>query len=264
MHAQTPDYDKTFFDDYSHLQPQADRMGGTNLRYIAPGALAKLAKYNAVMVDEPEVLISAQSDYKGAKPTDLQAMADAMRAGAITRLQAGGYKVVDKPGPDVLYVRAALTDVELTNKRRRLLQYTPAGAVLKFGTDMLKNVMQKYDIMNMVFQVELVGSESKEQIGQYVMIRGGSGAPAPHPLGNAEASANEQRGPMRSTAQPERRSLTQAQSSSRWSRQKAEVSASSMRHCPSRILHGVARPPQGGREGRPAAPPACSHSQACA
>lgn len=177
LHAQIPEYDKTFFDDYSNLQPQADRMGGTNLRYIAPGALAKLAKYNAVMVDEPEVLISAQSDYKGAKPTDLQAMADAMRAGAITRLQAGGYKVVDTPGPDVLYVRAALTDVELTKKPRRLLQYTPAGAVLKFGTDMLKNVMQKYDIMNMVFQVELIGSESKEQIGQYVMIRGGSGAP---------------------------------------------------------------------------------------
>jgi hypothetical protein len=31
--------------------------------------------------------------------------------------------------------------------------------------------------MNMVFQVELVGSESKEVIGQYVMIRGGGGTP---------------------------------------------------------------------------------------
>ena len=47
--------------------------------------------------------------------------------------------------------------------------------------------------------------------------------------------------------------LLQAQSYSRWSRQQAEVSASSMRHCPSRMLRGVARPPQGGREGRPAA-----------
>jgi hypothetical protein len=177
VQAQIPEYDKTFFDDYSHLQPQADRMGGTNLRYIAPGARAALAKYNAVMVDEPEVLISAQSDYKGAKPTDLQAMANAMRNGATTRLKAGGYKLVDAPGPDVLYVRAALTDVELTKKKRRLLAYTPAGAVVHFGTDMLKNVMQKYDIMNMVFQVELVGSESKQVIGQYVMIRGGAGAP---------------------------------------------------------------------------------------
>jgi hypothetical protein len=49
--------------------------------------------------------------------------------------------------------------------------------VLKFGTDMLKDVMQKYDIMNMVFQVELVGSETKEEVAQYVMIRGGAGAP---------------------------------------------------------------------------------------
>jgi Protein of unknown function (DUF3313) len=177
VQAQVPEYDKTFFDDYSRLQPRADRMGGTNLRYVAPGALAALAKYNAVMVDEPEVLISAESDYKGAKPTDLRAMAEAMRTGAVARLKAGGYKVVDAPGPDVLYVRAALTDVQLTKKKRRLLQYTPAGAVLKFGTDMLRDVMQKYDIMNMVFQVELVGSESKEVIGQYVMIRGGSNAP---------------------------------------------------------------------------------------
>ncbi len=175
--AQLPDFDKTFFDDYSHLQPRVDHLEDIDLRYVAPGALAKLAKYNAVMVDEPEVLISAQSDYKGAKPEDLQAMADAMRSGATARLKARGYNVVDTPGPDVLYVRAALTDVQLTKKRRGILAYTPAGAVLKFGTDMLKNVMQKYDIMNMVFQVELVGSESKELIGQYVMITGGDKKP---------------------------------------------------------------------------------------
>jgi len=175
--AQLPDFDKTFFDDYSHLTPLQDRLGGTDMRYVTSGALQKLAKYNAVMVDEPEVLISAQSDYKGAKPEDLQAMSDAMRSGAVARLKAGGYNVVDAPGPDVLYVRAALTDVQLTKKRRGILAYTPAGAVIKFGTDMLKNVMQRYDIMNMVFQVELVGSESKEQIGQYVMIRGGNDKP---------------------------------------------------------------------------------------
>ena len=95
--AQIPEYDKTFFDDYSHLLPRVDTLGGTDLRYVAPGALAKLAKYNAVMVDEPEVLISAQSDYKGAKPADLQAMATAMRTGAVVRLKVGGYNVVDAP-----------------------------------------------------------------------------------------------------------------------------------------------------------------------
>src|SRR5580765_6037885 len=131
VRAQLPEYDKTFFDDYSHLLPRADTLGGTDLRYVAPGALARLANYNSVMVDEPEVLISAQSDYKGAKPTDLQAMANAMRTGAVARLKAGGYNVVDAPGPDVLYVRAALTDVQLTKKRRGILAYTPAGAVIK-------------------------------------------------------------------------------------------------------------------------------------
>ena len=51
--AQLPDFDKTFFDDYSHLTPLQDRLGGTDMRYVTSGALQKLAKYNAVMVDEP-------------------------------------------------------------------------------------------------------------------------------------------------------------------------------------------------------------------
>jgi hypothetical protein len=73
-------YDQTFLTDYSKLTPrQSDK--GTEWIYLAPGAKQKLAKYSAVMVDQPEVMISPQSEYKGAKPDDLAAVANMMRDG---------------------------------------------------------------------------------------------------------------------------------------------------------------------------------------
>lgn len=102
--AQTATFDKTFLSDYSKLQPKTNATGGTELLYVAPGAQEELSKYNGVMVDEPEVLISPLSDYKGAKPDDLKAMAEAMRSGASSRLKSGGYNVVDAPGPGILYI----------------------------------------------------------------------------------------------------------------------------------------------------------------
>ena len=62
-------------------------------------------------------------------------------------LKAGGYGVVESPGPNVLYIRAAITDLMLQRKKRRLLAYTPIGFVLKAGADAMRDMMEKYDIM---------------------------------------------------------------------------------------------------------------------
>src|SRR5450432_153754 len=91
-------YDQTFLDDYTKLvaTPLKNNMG-TDLVYLHPGALEKLGKYTAVMVDEPEILISPNSDYKGAKPSDLEAIAELVRKDVDEALKAGGYGVVEAP-----------------------------------------------------------------------------------------------------------------------------------------------------------------------
>ena len=171
--ASAQDYDKSFLTDYTKLQAKPAGTGGTELMYIPPGVFERLVKYNGVMVDQPEVLVSPQSDYKGAKPHDLAAIAELLRSGLAGQLTAGGYRVVDAPGADVIYIRMALTDLSLKKKKRGLLAYTPVGFVVKAGADAVKDMMDKYDIMSMALQAELVDSQTNEVLAEIVAVRGG-------------------------------------------------------------------------------------------
>ena len=64
--------------------------GGVDLIYTAPGAFERLGKYRGVVVDQPEIWIDEDSDYGGAKPDDLKAIADLLREALTDRLKGGG------------------------------------------------------------------------------------------------------------------------------------------------------------------------------
>jgi hypothetical protein len=85
----------------------------------------------------------------GAKPENLVAVAELIREGLSARLVGGGYNVVDAPGPNIVYLRIALTDLYLKKKKRKLLAYTPIGAVAKAGADIVREMMDKVDIIEM-------------------------------------------------------------------------------------------------------------------
>lgn len=160
-----------FLDDYSKLEPVKSQYG-TELIYVAPGGFKRLAGYTAVMVDQPEILFSADSEYRGMKPEDLQALASAMREVVKERLAAGGYHVVERPAPEVVYLRVGLTDLFIKKKKRKALAYTPVGAVVKAGKDLVKETLDKVDIIEMTLEVEYVDSSSGDVIGAFVSKRG--------------------------------------------------------------------------------------------
>lgn len=164
-------FDRTFLSDYTKLQAKPTAKG-TEYIHISPGVLERLGQYNGVMVDQPEVLISPQSDYKGAKPEDLSAIAAMMRETLSQQLTSGGYYVVQAPQADVIYIRLALTDLKLKKKKRNILGYTPVGFVVKAGADMVRDMMDKYDIMGMTLQAELTDSKTNEVLGAVVAERG--------------------------------------------------------------------------------------------
>ena len=150
-----------FLSDYSKLKP-VKSAAGDELVFVAPGAYERAVGYKAVMVDQPEILFSADSEYRGMKPEDIAELASIMRTVAKERLEERGrYKVVEQPGPDVLFVRMALTELYLKKKKRGVLAYTPVGAVAKLGTDALKETLSKIDIIEMTFEAELVDSTSR-------------------------------------------------------------------------------------------------------
>jgi hypothetical protein len=166
-------YDKTFLTNYDLLKPRAGAAGQPgDLAYIAPGALKRLTAYKAVMVDQPEILFSPDSEIKGMKPDDLKALSEALRDTMSGALAEGGYSVAQQPGPGVLYIRVALTDLVVKKKKRGLLAYTPVGAVIKAGSDLVREAFNKVDFIELTFQAELVDSVSNDVLAALVAERG--------------------------------------------------------------------------------------------
>lgn len=95
-----------FLSDYSKLQPVPNGDGAE--RYLDPNQNWK--QYNKVMLDRIRVWYKNDADYKGIDPTELKALTDYFQ-NAIVKALGPNYPVVTKPGPDVLRVRVAITDL---------------------------------------------------------------------------------------------------------------------------------------------------------
>jgi hypothetical protein len=146
--------------------------GGVDLIYSPDGAYARLAQYTKLMIDQPEIWIDRDSKYKGAKPDNVKAIADLLREGISSNVISRGYEVVDEPGPEVLYIRLALTDLYLKKEKRGILAYTPQGAIVKLGVDQFRDMMSKVDIIELALQAEFLDSLSEEVVAALVIKRG--------------------------------------------------------------------------------------------
>ena len=95
-----------FLDNYDDLGP--GRKGGVNLIYLKEGVDFK--KYNKIMMDHVVFFFNKNSKYKGVHPDTLKELANAFHE-AVAEALEGAYPLVDTPGPDVMRVRVAITDV---------------------------------------------------------------------------------------------------------------------------------------------------------
>ena len=124
--------------------------------FLVPNAIQRFADYNSVLVDQPEIFIAADSKYKGAKGDQLKALADVARLSTIERLEAGGFAIATEPGPNVLYMRWAITDLYLQKKKRGFLSYTPIGMVVHATKSAaVRDLWKKIDIAELSMEIEL-------------------------------------------------------------------------------------------------------------
>ncbi len=151
--------DSGFLADYSQLKT----IPGTEIRmYTAPNAYTDLKNYHAVMIDQPELVIATDSKYKGIKPDDAKAVADQLRKRlSDTVSQNPNMTVVDKPGPGVLYVRMAASNVHLKKKSRGILGYTPAGFVVGSAVSAGQEMEQKVILQDMNLEIEVMDSQTQ-------------------------------------------------------------------------------------------------------
>lgn len=94
-----------FLRDYSQLQPGKDDQA--LLAYKNPQAA--WGKYTAVMIDPVQVYMTKDADLRSDSPEERKALANYFTASLKEELQKN-FTIVSTPGPNVLRVRAALTD----------------------------------------------------------------------------------------------------------------------------------------------------------
>lgn len=151
-----------FMTDYTQLKKVTD--GSANYRHIAPGAEDRLTEYFAVMIDQPEIFIANDSPYRGVKPKQLNALAEALRAGIASALSDDLF-VVDRPGEHVLYLSVAITNLKLKKRKKKVVNYLPVGLVvggIKGGAT--TDIAKKADLGGLVFELEAFDSVTEERL----------------------------------------------------------------------------------------------------
>jgi hypothetical protein len=107
------------------------------------------------------------------KPDDMKQLADAFRSAMAASLSTT-YMIVDQPGPNVLYVRFAISNVQLKKHRKGLLGYTPIGLVAGAAKSaMTSDFTKKIDLKGLTVEVEILDSNSEEQLAALLETRSG-------------------------------------------------------------------------------------------
>jgi len=151
--------DDSFFTDPSLLEPWDQ--GTFDRGYVDPVIPLKGHGFNAVMIDQPEVFVAADSKYKGAKGDHLKQLADVARLAMMDRIEAGGYTITDEPGPNVVFIRWAIADLYLQKKKRGILSYTPVGMVVHSTRQAAqRDLWKKIDIVELGLMIEWIDSVS--------------------------------------------------------------------------------------------------------
>jgi hypothetical protein len=118
-----------FLGDYSKLQPAADN---PSVRLWIDKSY-DLKPYTKVLLDPVEVWVSPGSEYKGASPDVLKRMSDNFNASFRKALQ-NGYQLVQKPGPDVLHIKLAITGINLVKPDKNPADFLPIVFILRAAT----------------------------------------------------------------------------------------------------------------------------------
>lgn len=95
-----------FLSDYSQLKPEAE--GSTAMKYVNPEADMK--KYKKFILERIIVWLKNDAEYKGIDPDAFKAMTDYFHE-ALVRELGNDYPLVTEPGPDVMRLRIAITDL---------------------------------------------------------------------------------------------------------------------------------------------------------
>lgn len=115
---------------YDLLQPGPK--GGVKKRWLKPGV--NFLKYKKVMLDSVVFYLAKNSDYQGIDPQEMKELADKFNKTMVDAIQ-DKTRIVSEPGPDVLRMRVAITNLE---QSRPVLSGITTVVPIGLGVSILK------------------------------------------------------------------------------------------------------------------------------
>lgn len=106
--------------------------GGARMRWLKPGV--DFSKYHRLILDPVVFFFAPDSEYKGMDPQELKKLADAFKQELVESLKRG-YPIAKAPGPDVVRIRFAITDLR---QNRPVVGSIPLEGPIALGRGNLK------------------------------------------------------------------------------------------------------------------------------
>jgi hypothetical protein len=155
-----------FLGNYTGLRPSPDESGAWS--YRKPGVNFK--GYTEIILDPLVIWPNQHSEYGGVDALTAWKLGLAFQD-RMSQALAGGYVIVKEPGPGVLRLRAALTDVLLEHPK-----LASPGPLLPLANDIMIQASEKISGMNALegeaaIEAELLDAESQERLAAYVEKR---------------------------------------------------------------------------------------------
>jgi len=155
-----------FLGDYSQFKPGKE---GVAQVYIKKGVDFK--KYKKLMPDHVVFYLKEDAQYKGIQADEMKELADEFHK-AFIKAFGDAYPVTDTPGPDVLRIRVAITDIEPNKPGLSAIStVTPVGLAV---STIKKGVTGKHTgVGSTSMEAELLDSLTNERLAAAVDSRTG-------------------------------------------------------------------------------------------
>jgi hypothetical protein len=169
-----------FLVDYSQLKPGPK--GGVAMVYRKKGVDFK--KYNKIMLDHVVFYLKDDAKNKSIDPVQMAELSQKFHQSAIDAL-GSAYPLVDKPGPDVMRIRVAITDLELPSHTANAINtILPEGTAI---STVKKGATGKGTAVGEIsMEFEFLDSETNQRIVAGVDRRAGDKIDSTNKLGTAE------------------------------------------------------------------------------
>ena len=161
---------KDFLSDYSKLKPE----GGDSKAFRYRDESVDYSKYDKLLVDRIKVWVKEDAEYKGIDPAELKELVDYFHQ-AIVDAVSDKYAVVQEPGPGVLRLRIAITDLVPNKTSASVVSLVvPALWVGEAGAGAAEGEAGSTPFVGeATLELEALDSQTSKQLAAYIETRVG-------------------------------------------------------------------------------------------